>query len=79
MSPKYYLHSQVIELCLNNLVIMNIKSDLTKSLNYGSVINEVVNQYVPTKTFDHLLNGTYFYMQWLKWLKISGGMPIILS
>ncbi|KAK5643808.1 hypothetical protein RI129_007653 [Pyrocoelia pectoralis] len=46
---KNYLRSRISEERLNSLAILNIEADLTKSINYDSVIDEFVNQFVHRK------------------------------
>ncbi|KAK4877151.1 hypothetical protein RN001_009657 [Aquatica leii] len=46
---KNYLRSRRSEERLNSLAILNIEADLTKSINYDSVIDEFVNQFVHRK------------------------------
>lgn len=48
-----YLRSQISEKCLNNLVILNIESDLTESVNYdSSVIDSLWTNFCMAKNIN---------------------------
>lgn len=47
--PENYLRSRICEKRLNDQAILNTEAALTKPVNYDSVIDEFVNQFVPRK------------------------------